>query len=263
VHAVTQGRVTATATVETPGPARLPWRGHVPGSFREAICALRVAEARLNVALRSQERMRAENELLMQSLEAASRRAVAAQRIAHHDVLTGLPNRLFLIRRVQKAIAAAAERGPRFALLFIDLDGFKSINDRLGHAVADRLLAAVALRIAACVRSDDVACRYGGDEFVALLADVGNSSIAMGVSQKVREHIAEIYTIAGNEIRITASIGVAVYPDQGHRYDTLLSHADAAMYRDKETRRERDAVLESQDSLHAWAGRVLAVGPYR
>lgn len=259
MHAVTQGRVTAIAAVETTGLARLPRHGHFPRSFLEAIHELQVVESRLGVALRSQERMRAENEHLMHSLEAASRRAVAAQRIAHHDGLTGLPNRLYLIRRMQKAIAAAGERGRRLALLFIDLDGFKSINDRLGHAVADRLLAAVALRIAARVRSDDIACRYGGDEFVALLTDVGNPSFAMGVSQKVRDHVAEAYTIAGHEIRITASIGVAIYPDEGDRYDTLLSHADAAMYRDKAAQRERHAALESRDALHAGAGRPLPV----
>ncbi len=193
-------------------------------------------EARLEVALQAQERLRAENARLLRSLEAASRRAATAQRIARHDSLTGLPNRLFLIERLQGAIAAAGLRRRRLALLFIDLDGFKAVNDTFGHAVADRLLAAVGARIAACVRTDDIACRYGGDEFVALLTDLGDTAFALGVSRKIREHIAETYMIDGRLIRITASIGLAIYPDEGDRWGALLSHADAAMYRDKAAR---------------------------
>lgn len=196
-------------------------------------------EARLEVALQAQKRLRAENARLLRSLEAASRRAATAQRIARHDSLTGLPNRLFLIERLQGAIATAGLRRRRLALLFIDLDGFKAVNDTFGHAVADRLLAAVGSRIAACVRTDDIACRYGGDEFVALLTDLGDTAFALGVSRKIREHIAETYMIDGHEIRITASIGLAVYPDEGDRWGALLSHADAAMYRDKAARAGR------------------------
>jgi diguanylate cyclase (GGDEF)-like protein len=196
-------------------------------------------EARLEVALQGQKRLRAENARLLRSLEAASRRAATAQRIARHDGLTGLPNRLYLIERLQGAIAAAGLRRRQLALLFIDLDGFKAVNDTFGHAVADRLLAAVGSRIAACVRTDDIACRYGGDEFVALLTNLGDTSIAFGVLQKIREHIGETYTIDGHLIRISASIGLAVYPDEGDRWGALLSHADAAMYRDKAARAGR------------------------
>lgn len=181
--------------------------------------------------------MRSENRRLRQSLEAASRSATAARRLAHHDVLTGLPNRLFLMESLERAIAAACVQGRRLALLFIDLDDFKAVNDRFGHLVADRLLAAVASRIAGCVRAGDVASRYGGDEFVALLTDLSDSSIAVGVAQKVREHIAEDFAIAGHRIQITASIGLAVYPEQGILCDTLLDHADTDMYRDKACRR--------------------------
>ena len=87
------------------------------------------------------------------------------------------------------------------------------------------------------MRTDDIACRYGGDEFVALLTNLSDTSVAVRVSQKIREHIAESYTIAGHEVRITASIGLAAYPDDGDRWGRLLSHADAAMYRDKAARR--------------------------
>jgi diguanylate cyclase (GGDEF)-like protein len=236
LHAVPSGHATASASGVSPLLPQFPQRGGKTGSFVEAIRALGVAEARLDVALQGQKRLRAENARLVRSLEAASRRAATAQRIARHDGLTGLPNRLYLIERLQKAIAAAGQRRRQLALLFIDLDGFKAVNDAFGHAVADRLLAAVGSRIAACVRSDDIACRYGGDEFVAVLTNLGDTSVAIGVSQKIREHIAESYTIAGHEIRITASIGLAVYPDEGDRWGTLLRHADAAMYRDKSAR---------------------------
>ena len=130
--------------------------GHAAAFSREDSPAV---EARLDAALRGQALLREENERLTRLLEAASRKAAVAQRIARHDGLTGLPNRLFLIERLQGAIAAAGQQRRRLALLFIDLDGFKAVNDALGHAVADRLLAAVGSRIAASVRSDDIACR--------------------------------------------------------------------------------------------------------
>jgi diguanylate cyclase (GGDEF)-like protein len=235
LHAVTSAQETASASEDCRLLAQLPQRGSTNGSG--AVRALEVSEARLDAALQVQKRLRTENARLLRSLEAASRRAAIAQRMARQDSLTGLPNRLFLIERLQGAIAAAGQRHRRLALLFIDLDGFKAVNDEFGHAVADRLLAAVGSRIAACVRTDDIACRYGGDEFVALLTNLGDASIANRVSQKIREHVAESYTISGHEIRITASVGLAVYPDAGDRWGALLRHADAAMYRDKSVRR--------------------------
>jgi diguanylate cyclase (GGDEF)-like protein len=233
---VPSGQVTKSAGADSPLSAQLAQRGRTARSFAEALRVLGDAETRLHAALQGQQRLRSENARLLRSLEAASRRVATAQRMARQDSLTGLPNRLFLIERLQNAIATAGQRHHRLALLFIDLDGFKAVNDAFGHAVADRLLAAVASRIAASVRSDDIACRYGGDEFVALLTNFGDPSVAIAVSQKIREHIAESYRIDGHEIRITASIGLAVYPDEGDRWGALLSHADAAMYRDKATR---------------------------
>jgi len=236
LHVAASGQEPESAREDSPGIARFPQSDRINGSFAESRREPGDVQARLEVALQVQERLRAENARLLRSLESASRRAATAQRIARHDNLTGLPNRLFLIERLRGAIAAAGLRRRRLALLFIDLDGFKAVNDRFGHAVADRLLTAVGSRIAACVRTDDIACRYGGDEFVILLTNLGDTSFAFGVSQKIREHIAETYTIDGHEIRISASIGLAVYPDEGDRWDALLSHADAAMYRDKAAR---------------------------
>jgi len=237
IHRAAQGRIADTAKGDSDNLAARPRCGPASRSPPHVPLAPEAAESRLIRVLRDLERLRAENRRLRQSLEAASNRASTAQRIARHDGLTGLPNRLFLIERLQRAVAVAGQRRHRLALLFIDLDGFKAVNDGFGHGIADRLLTTVASRIAACVRADDIACRYGGDEFVALLTNLGDASIAIGVSRKIREHIAERYTIAGHEIRITASIGLAVYPDHGDCWGKLLSHADAAMYRDKTAQR--------------------------
>jgi diguanylate cyclase (GGDEF)-like protein len=207
--------------------------------------ASEVAETPHGTLLRDLEQLRAENRRLKQALQAASNRVATEQRIARHDGLTGLPNRLYLVERLERAFAVAAQRSHRLALLFIDLDGFKAVNDRFGHAVADDVLAAVACRIKACVRAEDIACRYGGDEFVALLTNLRDSSVALSVAQKVREHIAGSYTIDGNDLQITASIGVAVYPDHGDEWGELLSHADAAMYRDKAARRGSRGTVRS------------------
>lgn len=216
-----------------------------PDSLSAALLALGVAEEQLVSAQHDNESLRLKNERLMQSLADASRQAVAALRVAHHDTLTGLPNRLLLIRRLQLAISNASQRQQQLALLFIDLDGFKVVNDRFGHAVADRLLAIVAARIAACVRAGDLACRYGGDEFVALLTNLKDPTVAGSIAEKIREHLGQRYMIDGNEVDITASIGLAVYPADGERYDALLNRADAAMYRDKAARKARSASCEA------------------
>jgi diguanylate cyclase (GGDEF)-like protein len=218
---------------------------NAPGSLGEALLDLAVAERQFLGALRENESLKINNEYLMQALDDASRRAVAAQHVAQHDGLTGLPNRLLLIKRLQMAIRNASERHRQLALLFIDLDGFKAVNDRFGHRAADRLLSAVGARIAASVRADDIASRYGGDEFVALLSNVDDAAIAVSIAEKVRKHIGDCYSIEGMEIHITASIGLAMYPADGERYDALLNRADAAMYCDKAARRPKSALCET------------------
>jgi diguanylate cyclase len=214
----------------------------LPGSLDDALMRLAIAEKRLACTLRENETLKSQSEYLMQALDKASRRSVAAQRAAHHDGLTGLPNRLLLIKRLQQAIRNASRRHRQLALLFIDLDGFKLVNDQHGHAVADKLLSAVGARIAAGVRAGDIACRYGGDEFIALLSNLDDAAIAGSIAEKIRRHIGESYSIDGTEIHVTASIGLAVYPADGEQYDALLNRADAAMYRDKADRRLRSAV---------------------
>jgi diguanylate cyclase (GGDEF)-like protein len=191
------------------------------------------ASQQLGAARLDNEILRQENAQLMRRLVSVSRRAEEADRLAHHDVLTGLPNRLLLIKNLQQAIAKARNDRAMLALLFIDLDGFKAVNDRAGHRIGDRLLAVVGARIAACVRADDMACRYGGDEFVGLLAKINDTAIVARIAQQVRKSVSRGYRIDGQAINITASVGIAMYPADGEQYDALLISADAAMYRCK------------------------------
>lgn len=184
--------------------------------------------------------LKLDNDRLQRRIAELARDAAESHRLAHQDDLTGLPNRRQLMNRLQWAIANARQRRLQLALLFIDLDDFKGVNDRLGHLIGDQLLTIVASRIAACVRSDDIACRYGGDEFVALLPNVSDLSVALRVAHHVEERIGRGYRIAGEEIRITASVGLAIYPCDGDCYEELLRHADADMFGRKTARRNND-----------------------
>ena len=183
------------------------------------------------------ENLKIDNDRLHRRLAELAREAVESHRLAHEDELTGLPNRRQLTKRLQWAIANARQRQRQLALLFIDLDDFKGVNDRFGHPIGDQLLTIVAARIAACVRSDDIACRYGGDEFVGLLPNISDVSVALRIAHHVEERIGRGYRIDGEEIRITASVGLAIYPRDGDSYDDLLRHADADMFSRKTARR--------------------------
>jgi diguanylate cyclase len=204
-----------------------------------AALVLNVVEQRLRDSQSENASLRASNERLRSALVQASLHGVEARRLALHDWLTGLPNRMWLREQLQSAIAAAGRQRRQLALLFIDLDGFKIVNDEFGHASGDKLLKAAATRIKACVRADDIACRYGGDEFVVLLSDVGDAAIAARTAAKIRRSIRQRYSIEGKEFRIAASIGLALYPRDGEDCDALLSCADASMYRSKISNRSR------------------------
>ncbi|MBI4808235.1 MAG: EAL domain-containing protein [Nitrosomonadales bacterium] len=153
--------------------------------------------------------------------------------LAYFDVLTGLPNRTLLRDRLGQLIAVSHRDQHQFALLFMDLDRFKYINDSMGHTVGDRLLQAVALRIQAHVREEDTVARLGGDEFIVLLRETDESGAAV-VSVKLLESLAAPYDLDGQLISTQASIGISIYPDHAHDADTLIKNADMAMYRAKE-----------------------------
>ncbi|MFM9967314.1 MAG: diguanylate cyclase domain-containing protein [Burkholderiales bacterium] len=157
--------------------------------------------------------------------------------LAQHHVLTDLPNRLLLNDRVTNAIALARRYGRQFALLFLDLDGFKAINDTLGHGRGDRLLISVACRLADSVRASDTVCRHGGDEFVVLLSEVSGAADAAASATTLLRTLAEPHDIDGHQLAITTSIGISIYPRDVRDGEALLRCPDSAMYRTKRSGR--------------------------
>lgn len=159
-------------------------------------------------------------------------RAVATklEHIAQHDYLTGLPNRMLLNDRIGQAIALAPRHRKKVAVLFLDLNGFKQINDDFGHATGDRILQSVAGRLVGCVRGSDTVSRQGGDEFVVLLSEVAEAGDAAITAKRMMASIAEAHRIDGHDLCLTVSVGISVFPQDGLDAATLIRSADAAMY---------------------------------
>jgi diguanylate cyclase (GGDEF)-like protein/PAS domain S-box-containing protein len=173
-------------------------------------------------------------------VSAALRRIESESRLAYlaqFDPLTGLPNRTLLADRFAQMIVQARRRNGPLAVLFIDLDGFKTVNDTLGHAGGDDLLREVAVRLQSSVRSGDTVARISGDEFAIVLADLARTEDAAIVAQKVIDRVGATVDIAGKEVFVTASVGIATFPADGADAETLIGAADAAMYRAKESGR--------------------------
>ena len=158
------------------------------------------------------------------------RREDELQRLAHYDALTGVPNRVMLADRMTQALARAKRDQGLLAVCYLDLDGFKPINDRHGHAVGDRVLVEVTRRIRECVREDDTVARLGGDEFVVLLVGLRATEECVGSLQRMLESIHQPIAVDGHIVGLSASIGVALFPEDEEDADTLLRHADQAMY---------------------------------
>ena len=157
---------------------------------------------------------------------------------AYHDHLTNLPNRLLFRDRIGMALAHARRKSRKAAVMFLDLDQFKHVNDTLGHTVGDRLLQVIGSRLAGCVRAEDTVARMGGDEFTILLADLNDPSGASSVAQKVLDSVRDPVVVDEHELRMTTSIGIALFPDDGDDVETVLQFADRAMYRAKELGRD-------------------------
>ena len=153
--------------------------------------------------------------------------------LAHHDALTDLPNRLLFGARMATAIVLAHRHARQAALLYLDLDGFKDINDSQGHALGDQLLQSVTRRLVQGVRASDTVCRHGGDEFVILLSEIDDPSDAASSAGNLLRALAEPYVIEGHAFKLTASIGISLYPKDGRDGVTLLRNADSAMYQAK------------------------------
>jgi diguanylate cyclase len=175
--------------------------------------------------------LRATNAHLVQELAALKEREAQALRLADRDGLTGLYNRRRMLELLDAAIGEAARKSQCVGLLFIDLNGFKGINDEYGHVAGDEILTTVATRIAARVRTGDLVCRYGGDEFVVVLPNVPDAAAVTRVADTIRERVALPYWIQGNEQHLTAAIGESLYPYDGEGAEVLLHRADQAMYR--------------------------------
>jgi diguanylate cyclase (GGDEF)-like protein len=161
------------------------------------------------------------------------------QHLAFHDPLTGVPNRLLFLDRLGVAVAQAHRLEQNLAVLFLDLDHFKRINDSLGHPAGDELLRSVAGRLTGCVREGDTVARLGGDEFMALLPGVGTEADAATVGRKILDAVRVPVRLQGRELVVTASIGIAIYPADGLETEALIRNADRAMYRAKECGRDR------------------------
>jgi diguanylate cyclase (GGDEF)-like protein/PAS domain S-box-containing protein len=172
--------------------------------------------------------------------DVSAARAMALQIVhsAQHDFLTGLPNRMLLNDRLSQAITLAPRHFKKVAVLFLDLDGFKHINDSLGHPTGDKLLQSIGKRLVECVRGSDTVSRQGGDEFVVLLSEVERSEDTAITARRMLQAVAEAHSIDQHDLHVTTSIGVSVYPDDGLDAETLIKNADTAMYQAKENGRQ-------------------------
>lgn len=172
--------------------------------------------------------------------------------LAQHDALTNLPNRVLIRDRMEQAIAQARRYQKRVALLFLDLDNFKTINDSLGHGTGDELLQAVAQRLQASVREMDSVSRLGGDEFLIVVADVDSLAAVSTVARQVQEKLAHPFVLKGMQVVSSLSIGIALYPEDGEDFETLLKHADVAMYQAKSSGRNAFCFFDAQlnDASH-------------
>jgi diguanylate cyclase (GGDEF)-like protein len=288
-HLVTNYPVLTVATI-TEDAALADWRATAEvmslGAFG---CAIAIAIAGFAFGRQWKHKARLADlqaELGRQEERAAAMRAAAevaqatAREMTHsaeHDFLTGLPNRLLLSDRIGQAIAAAHRNKKAVAVLFLDLDGFKHINDSLGHAIGDKLLQSIAKRLVDCVRASDTVSRQGGDEFVVLLAEVEQSEDAAIATRRIvqavtgphsiDEHELHVYAavaagrmlnaVAGShlidhrDLHVTASIGVSVYPEDGLDAETLIKNADTAMYQAKERGRQSYRFFEPEMNVRA------------
>ncbi len=203
------------------------------GPSPQAVAAAAVPGTRFHSARDQVDILTHRNACLERRVAQLAHQEMQARYLALHDSLTGLPNRRLLKDRFRQAIAGATRHRKPLALLLLDVDGFKWVNDKLGHAIGDRFLVSMVRRLTAGIRGVDTACRYGGDEFVLLLPEIDRPETAADVATKIRDRLGIPYLISGYHISISVSIGAAVYPFDGRNYEELLNYADGAMYRSK------------------------------
>jgi len=189
--------------------------------------------------------------IVVRDVSAARTMAQQMSHLAEHDPLTGLPNRLLLNDRASQAIGLASRHNKSVAVLFLDLDGFKYINDSLGHPTGDKLLQSIAKALVGCVRTADTVSRQGGDEFVVLLSEIEQPEDVAITARRVLEAVAEPHSVNARDLHVTASIGLSVYPDDGLDAETLVKNADTAMYQAKENGRHSFQFFKSAMNVRA------------
>lgn len=245
----TTGKIAADPTTQAIGHGRLT---HLPAN-----CLLTSREGRQvfiedSVApIRDGSGLTSGSVLVFRDVTAARALAEQVAHLAEHDALTGLPNRLLLSDRLNQAIARASRKLTSMAILFLDLDNFKHINDSLGHPTGDKLLKSVAGRLQECVRAPDTVSRQGGDEFVLLLHDVQHPEDAAITARRILRVMKKTHSIEGHELSVTTSIGISVYPEDGLDAATLLKNADTAMYQAKESGRRNFRFFKPEMNVKA------------
>jgi diguanylate cyclase (GGDEF)-like protein len=228
------------------------------------------ADVREETALRAQkmtkEQLLEANERLIVAMVSAQTMADAALQaneqilyMAEHDFLTGLPNRVLLSDRLAQSITLAQRYGNKVALMYLDLDNFKHVNDSLGHEVGDQLLQSVAKCLQASVRLSDTVCRQGGDEFMVLLPEVGKVQDVALIAEKLIEAMARPHIVGNHLLHVTMSIGISIYPDNGMNIETLFKNADTAMYHSKNNGRNNYQVFTPDMNVRAVARQSIEV----
>jgi diguanylate cyclase (GGDEF)-like protein len=177
--------------------------------------------------------------------------------LAQHDFLTELPNRLLLNDRLTQAIAAAQRHRTSLAVLFLDVDHFKHVNDSLGHGIGDQLLQSIAQRLLTCVRNSDTVSRHGGDEFVVLLSEVARAGDVASTANKILAAVSRPHRIGNQDLSVTVSVGIGVYPDDGADAEKLLENADVALFHAKARGRSTHQFFERHMNAGAQSRRGL------
>jgi diguanylate cyclase (GGDEF)-like protein/PAS domain S-box-containing protein len=198
--------------------------------------------------------------MVFHDVSAARAATLRMSYLAQHDSLTGLPNRILLNDRLTEAMALAHRHQRQLAMLFLDVDRFKYINDTLGHVIGDHLLQSIARQLLSCVRASDTVSRQGGDEFVILLSEVTHAQDATVCADKILEMIRSPHRVDEHDLHVTASIGIVTYPDDGTDAETLMKHADFAMYHAKDSGRDNRQFFKRDLNIRALERRSLENG---